>query len=656
MKRTRPDRFIYKLVCFLLLISLLPTGFHFKDATIAHAQESTPEAPISELQCFSLDLVVASGEGLLTAQTPPNCDGGYLAGTLVELLAEPAQGYVLGGWSGTEDDSSLDLANSVTIIENETVFVDFIPEVGAQIVGGTQADPGEYPWHVALVGGASTDFYWGPGYQFCSGSLITPRWVLTAGHCVTETNGSVSPASSIDVVAGIWDLEYPAPGYQRRDVIQIIRHASYNDYWLYNDIALLKLASPITIGGSGETRTAIIPLVPSTIGSLTGEIAWVSGWGDTETTDYYGTGYPPILREVDLPILANSVCNDINHWYGEITNNMLCAGYDAGGKNACAGDSGGPLVVQNAGQWQLAGIVSWGSQVCSAPYLPGVYTRVSQYVSWVNSYLTPQLTVNRAGSGVGTVTSNPTGIDCGTDCSESYAADTQVTLTATASNNSIFAGWSGDCSGTDTSCVVSMTQNRSVVAAFNAIQTGSSYAPVALQDGYLFEISEDNNTGWRFNANGARLYVGDDNHNRQFLSILSFDTSPLPNNAVILSATLNVKRARMLGTNPFNTHGALGVEIGSPCFGSSCNLEASDFQAGAQAVAGLLSSFSVDGWHSAPLGANVFSYIDLTGATQFRLRFELEDNNDGGMDAIQFLSGDAPPDDRPQLIIEYYVP
>jgi len=175
-------------------------------------------------------------------------------------------------------------------------------------------------------------------------------------------------------------------------------------------------------------------------------------------------------------------------------------------------------------------------------------------------------------------------------------------------------------------------------------------------DGHIFELSENNNVGWRSNANSARFYIGDDSHNRQYLSILSFDTSSLPDNAVILSATLNVKRARILGTNPFDTHGALGVEIGSPCFGSSCSLEASDFQAGAQEVAGLLSSFSVDGWHSAPLGVNVFPYIDLTGITQFRLRFELEDNNDRGMDAVQFLSGNASPDDRPQLVIEYYVP
>ena len=217
----------------------------------------------------------------------------------------------------------------------------------------------------------------------------------------------------------------------------------------------------------------------------------------------------------------------------------------------------------------------------------------------------------------------------------------------------IDAGNDNTCETTDQRGVERPLGVHCDIGAYEATPTLRSQGSF---DGHIFELNENSNTGWRFNATNARFYVGDDSHNRQYLSILSFDTSSLPDDAVILSVTLNVKRAKILGTNPFDTHGALGVEIGSPCFGSSCNLEASDFQASAQEMAGLLSSFSVDGWHSAPLGANVLPYIDLTGITQFRLRFELEDNNDWGMDAIQFLSGDAPEGDRPQLVIEYTVP
>ena len=276
------------------------------------------------------------------------------------------------------------------------------PEVGAQIVGGTLANPGEYPWQVALVDGVSSDLY---TTQFCGGSLIAPQWVLTAAHCITEADAghTISPVGSLDVVAGIYDLTaLSSSGYQRRDVVKIIRHSGYVPGTFDNDIALLKLASPITIGGSGATKTAIIPLVPASIGSLTGTNSWVTGWGDTSSAP--PSTFPTQLRKVQLPIIANSICNDASHYLNEITGNMMCAGYDAGGYDACQGDSGGPLIVSNAGQWNLAGIVSWGAG-CAQPYSEGVYTRVSQYVSWINSNAIPAVLVvqNNHDSGTGSL-------------------------------------------------------------------------------------------------------------------------------------------------------------------------------------------------------------------------------------------------------------
>jgi uncharacterized repeat protein (TIGR02543 family) len=78
-----------------------------------------------------------------------------------------------------------------------------------------------------------------------------------------------------------------------------------------------------------------------------------------------------------------------------------------------------------------------------------------------------RLTVRKAGSGSGTVTSNPTGITCGSDCTENYLSGTPVTLTATArSSDSMFTGWQGDCSGTSRTCQVTLTQARTVTARF----------------------------------------------------------------------------------------------------------------------------------------------------------------------------------------------
>src|SRR5688572_7139190 len=190
------------------------------------------------------------------------------------------------------------------------------PTIEPQIIGGGPSVPGEWPWQVALVGGSATDLFAG---QFCGGSLIHPQWVVTAAHCISEENGSVSSISAVDVVAGIYDLSSPAAGYQRRDITQIIRHSSYDNSTFDNDIALLKLASPVTVGGSGATSTALIRLAPASLGNWAGVNSWVTGWGQTQENP---PGYPTQLYEVQLPIYANSVCGDASHWGGGISNNM----------------------------------------------------------------------------------------------------------------------------------------------------------------------------------------------------------------------------------------------------------------------------------------------------------------------------------------------
>ena len=76
------------------------------------------------------------------------------------------------------------------------------------------------------------------------------------------------------------------------------------------------------------------------------------------------------------------------------------------------------------------------------------------------------LTVSKSGDGSGTVTSNPAGINCGTDCDQAYDPNTGVSLTATASSGSTFVGWSGACSGKG-ACSVTMNGDKTVVATFN---------------------------------------------------------------------------------------------------------------------------------------------------------------------------------------------
>lgn len=84
-----------------------------------------------------------------------------------------------------------------------------------------------------------------------------------------------------------------------------------------------------------------------------------------------------------------------------------------------------------------------------------------------------------AKTGTGTITSSPSGIACGTTCSNSYVGNTNVTLTAAPASGNTFSGWSGACAGAATTCVLSMTVNRSVSATFAPIAGGTGTATVS---------------------------------------------------------------------------------------------------------------------------------------------------------------------------------
>jgi secreted trypsin-like serine protease len=238
-----------------------------------------------------------------------------------------------------------------------------------QIIGGEEAVPGAWPWVAALIDSRYANAVNG---WYCGGTLIQPDWVLTAAHCTYSRGNIPMLPSAIDVVLGRHRLS-DANG-ERIPVVEIIRHPNYNSATYNFDVALLRLSQP----SSYES----LDLVPAddTILSAAGVISLVMGWGDTRIN---GTGsYSDVLRQVSLPIVSNQTCD--SSYRGSITENMLCAGYVEGGKDACAGDSGGPLMVpQPGGGWVQAGIVSWGYD-CALPNYYGVYTRISRFTHWIN--------------------------------------------------------------------------------------------------------------------------------------------------------------------------------------------------------------------------------------------------------------------------------
>nr|XP_056716511.1 suppressor of tumorigenicity 14 protein [Euleptes europaea] len=237
----------------------------------------------------------------------------------------------------------------------------------SRIVGGLDAEAGEWPWQVSLHVGSE-------GHT-CGASVVSEKWLVTAAHCFHDANFArfSNPKSWIAFMGLLDQRDRSNPSVQRRGIKRIITHPDFNDFTYDNDIAVMELDSPITF----TKQVQPICLPDSSHKFPAGQVLHVTGWGATAE---HGAG-AIILQKAEIRVINQTICESLMP--GLLTSRMMCVGILEGGTDACQGDSGGPLTsIEANGKMFLAGVVSWGDG-CARRNKPGAYSRVPQFRNWI---------------------------------------------------------------------------------------------------------------------------------------------------------------------------------------------------------------------------------------------------------------------------------
>jgi len=235
------------------------------------------------------------------------------------------------------------------------------------IVNGEAAQPGYFPWQVGVF--LNKKFH-------CGASLVGDQYFVSAAHCFDDKNEdyrqmTVKVGDNNRGVEESWEEEY--------NIVSLTPHPGWDVNQYLNDIVVGKMSGvvkksdkvfPICLPGSNEKPEV-------------GTQCAISGWGKG-----YAWGRPEqILQYIHSPIVEQSECTKRNSRLKPVVKTNICAGKTDGSSfsSACHGDSGGPLACIGAdGKWKLHGVVSWGDTQCNAMNLYNVFTRVSEYTSWIN--------------------------------------------------------------------------------------------------------------------------------------------------------------------------------------------------------------------------------------------------------------------------------
>ncbi|CAG07586.1 unnamed protein product, partial [Tetraodon nigroviridis] len=238
-----------------------------------------------------------------------------------------------------------------------------------RIVGGVDAVEGAWPWQV--------DVQTSQNGHVCGGSIISEKWILSAAHCFPNP----SDVGSYIIYVGRHQIN----GYNAHESSHRVRQvrvpSGYVEPRSGQDVALVELSTPIT------WSDYVSPICLPSSGTLfpSGMNCYVTGWGNIrDDVPLQGAG---TLQEVMVPIISQSSCQKMYSLDPkepvDIQYDMICAGYQEGGKDSCQGDSGGPLICQMVnGTWVQAGVVSFG-EGCAHSNKPGVYARLTTFTSFI---------------------------------------------------------------------------------------------------------------------------------------------------------------------------------------------------------------------------------------------------------------------------------
>ncbi|XP_028175360.1 spermosin-like [Ostrinia furnacalis] len=247
------------------------------------------------------------------------------------------------------------------------------------IYNGQAYDRGQWPWLVALFKQRATTLSF-----ICAGTLISPKHVVTAAHCMQQKNTKLA-TQDIVVKVGAYNVkDWGDDISQTRTLVSAVIHERYNASTLANDILMLTLDRSVEF--NTNIRAACLWTGKTDQNRIIGEAGVVAGWGNSEL----GLAGEALPRMARVPIVSTAMCRASNADFHKLTSEYtFCAG-DRNGVGPCLGDSGGGLYIIEDGRWRVRGIVSLslrqenGDDTCNLNnYI--VFTDAAKYDKWIRN-------------------------------------------------------------------------------------------------------------------------------------------------------------------------------------------------------------------------------------------------------------------------------